>query len=120
MSNFITQIWNDQNLYGHCLTKLPNQLWNATISSDNFWSFTPSDHDIVHASQFPFFPNHTAIRTYPNGNIRKITFANRCMFLEYIELGCRSVIGTCLTVVVSLPAAPLGKIIHKTVLGIFP
>lgn len=114
MLDCIKKIWNDDTLYGHCLTTLPSAMWNFA-TSDKLVTYTTPDPGTAERF-FLIFEKYTRTERYPSGDIRTECGTNSLLF-KYSEIGFRIIVGTLLTAGATITAAPLGfaiKIIQNT------
>jgi hypothetical protein len=108
--DYAAQIWNNSNLYGHCLTSLPGQFWNFATSDDLVTYAKPDPNTAKRV--FLIFEEYT--KTFADGSY---VFGTNCLMFTYSELCFRRIVGTLLTGATSLTLAPLGfaiKVIHNT------
>lgn len=115
MLDCIKKIWNDDTLYGHCLTTLPNTMWNFA-TSDKLVTYTKPDPGSAERV-FLIFEKYTRTEKYPNGAIKRTEAGTNSLLFKYSEIGFRRIVGTLLTAGATITAAPLGfaiKIIQNT------
>jgi fatty acid desaturase len=111
MLDSIKQIWNDETLYGHCLTSLPGKIWRFTNSGR---LITYTNLDIGSAKRYwLIFEKGTKTERYASGKTKSNETVINFLVLKYAEIALRAIVGGSLA---SVTAAPLGfaiKIIHK-------
>ena len=109
----IEKIWNDDTLYGHCLTALPNKMLNFA-TSNKLLTYTKPDSGTAERF-FLIFEKYTRTEKYPNGAI--ITKGTNSLLFKYSEISFRRIVGCLLAAGATITAAPLGfaiKIIQNT------
>lgn len=115
MLDGIKKIWNNDTLYGHTLTTLPNKLWNFS-TSDKLVTYTQPDPGTARRI-FLIFEGYICTEKYPNGTIKRTQIGTNSLLLKYSEIGIRRIGGTFLTAGAAITAAPLGfaiKVIQNT------
>jgi hypothetical protein len=104
MFNFIKNTWNNNQLYGHCLTTLPAKLW-AFSSSEKLVTYTKPDSGTAERF-FLIFEKYIHTNRFTLGT--NITLGTNVLIFKYSELALRRVVGTALTAGSCLTLAPLG------------
>jgi hypothetical protein len=114
MLDSIKQIWNDETLYGHCLTSLPGKIWRFTNSGR---LITYTNLDIGSAKRYwLIFEKGTKTDRYASGKIHTSETVMNALPFKYAEIAFRAIVGGSLAVGASVTAAPIGfaiKLIHK-------
>jgi|GEM_PF-2246012 len=101
------QIFNDNRLYGHCLTSLPNKIWDVFTAGNLIFYQTP-DSGTARREHCVFEHYGRVIERWPNGNIKKEEFATNFLPAKYMELSFRWITGSAFTACLYTTAAPLG------------
>lgn len=116
MLNYINKIWNDDSLYGHCLTSLPSKMWDFA-NPDTLFTYTIPDPGTAERVFF-IFEKYISTTTWANGNPHHICLGTNILLFKYSELGFRKITGMILSAGAMLTVAPIGFAI-KTIQNTF-
>ncbi|MBY0529396.1 MAG: hypothetical protein K2P51_04315 [Rhabdochlamydiaceae bacterium] len=124
----IGNIYHDSSLYGHCLTSVPEQMWDTALGDqpvislqmESHWEDALTDppaHFTRARSWAPWFKEtSTTTITEADGRLHTLFQAKTFLPLHYIDLGLRQVVMPLCVPVLSLTILPLGfaiKLVHQ-------
>lgn len=115
MLGCIKKIWNDDTLYGHSLTTLPETMWKFA-TSEKLVTYTKPDPGTAERV-FLIFEKYKSTESHPNGVLKAAEYGTNSLLLKYSEIGFRRIVGFLLMAGATITVAPLGfaiKIIQNT------
>lgn len=98
-------IWNDETLYGHFLTVVPNQLWSFATSEDLLFYTKPDPGTAQRV--YLIFEKFSVTKRWSNGMPKSFYAATNILPAKYIELGVRRIGGGFLAICTSVLVLPL-------------
>ncbi len=114
----INQIWNNDQLYGHCFTSLPKKLWDFTTSNELFLYHHCNPAQARRVFWIVEEYREEKEERWPNGNLKQfeIVHGSNILPFKYLELAFRRLGGAFFYGCVLLTIAPIGfaiKLIHQ-------